>query len=507
MRFNRWLQDLSRLDFATSVGLYIMRDRIIMVRLRKALRKISLLAQEAQDLPPADDKQLLSGLTGWIPEDVSEIAVKVGSDSSHQAFRQAVLRLMAHCDAQRDSFYICLPQQQAVVQEIYLPTAAGADLTQVLDYEIERYLPFRREDVYYDYVPTAKKGDKISVMLVAVPKKSLAPLLDVLASVGIKVHGVETTVTALGNFLLFCAGTISDPIAAVGGHDGDLELVGVQNRDGGWRQVPELLYSYWFPKSQFAQAARRELLQQCVNSAAKLFSWGTGRDALSSADSEQPVTDDLVVAGNQLLGNGLEIAHASVLPAVGAALRGMREASFAGNILRAEVKSEQPVGPLAYVNAALAVLLVLGLCAWGATYPVKDELRLRQLQAENKKLEPAVTALRREEEALQNARSEQRFFVTLDQRRGEALRVLDELSKIVPSGAYLSNLRYRSGAVELQGSAENASGLIPLLERSPVFESVGFNAPSNRGRDNRETFSLKAALEQSKANSEKAQKP
>jgi general secretion pathway protein L len=159
------------------------------------------------------------------------------------------------------------------------------------------------------------------------------------------------------------------------------------------------------------------------------------------------------------------------------------------------------------VNAALVVLLVLGLCAWAVTYPVKDELRFRQLRAENEKLEPAVAALRREEEALQKARTEQRFFSTLDKQRGEVLRVLDELSKIVPSAAYLSNLRYRNGTVEMQGSAENASALIPLLERSPVFENVGFNAPSNRGRDNRETFSLKAELEQAKAKAEKGGKP
>jgi Tfp pilus assembly protein PilN len=268
--------------------------------------------------------------------------------------------------------------------------------------------------------------------------------------------------------------------------------------------VPELLYSYWLPEGKASEATRRELLQQCIKSAAKLYSWGAGRQALSSANGEPPSWEDLVVAGNQRLGSGLEIAHASVLPAVGAALRGLREGPFAGNLLKTELKEAQQTGPLAYVNAVLIVLLILGLCAWGAIYPVKDELRLRQLQAENTKLQPAVAALRREEEALQKARAEQRFFAALDKRRGEVLRVLDELSKIVPGTAYLSNLRYRSHTVEMQGSAENASGLIPLLERSAVFENVGFNAPSNRGRDNRETFSLKAELEQAKAKAEKA---
>jgi general secretion pathway protein L len=121
------------------------------------------------------------------------------------------------------------------------------------------------------------------------------------------------------------------------------------------------------------------------------------------------------------------------------------------------------------------------------------------LQGENQKLAPALTALRQQEAELQKATKELNFLSSLEQRKGEVLRVLDELSKIVPSSAYLSNLRLRDRILEVQGNAENASALIPLLERSSLFENVGFNAPSNRGRDNRETFSLKAEIEKSKA--------
>ena len=153
---------------------------------------------------------------------------------------------------------------------------------------------------------------------------------------------------------------------------------------------------------------------------------------------------------------------------------------------------------MTYVNAVLAVIVALAAIGWALTYPIKEELRLRQLEKENQKLQPIVEALRKQEEQLKRIRTEQAFFSQLDQRKGEVLRILDELSKIVPTNAYLTNLRYRNGNLELQGSAENASSLIPLLERSPVFENVGFNAPSNRGRDNRETFSLKADLEKPK---------
>jgi general secretion pathway protein L len=146
----------------------------------------------------------------------------------------------------------------------------------------------------------------------------------------------------------------------------------------------------------------------------------------------------------------------------------------------------------------LASLLLLAIVIWGVSYPLKDELRLRQLRVENEKLAPAIDALRRHEEQFEQLRKEASFFTSLNERRGEVLRVMDELSRTVPNSAYLSNLRYRAGVLEIQGNAENASAMIPLLERSPLFQNVGFNAPSNRGRDNRETFSLKADLEKVK---------
>src|ERR1700739_5024475 len=109
MMGNRWIHDLSKVDFVTSVGLYVLPDRLILARLRKNFRRVSLLEQEARDLPAGDDKQGHSGLTGMIPDDVREIALKAGHDSHERVLRQAFLSLMPHFNAARDSFYICVP--------------------------------------------------------------------------------------------------------------------------------------------------------------------------------------------------------------------------------------------------------------------------------------------------------------------------------------------------------------------------------------------------------------
>ncbi len=504
MNAHRWLNNIYRADFLSSVGLYITRDHLVLVRLRKNLLNVSLVEQEARELPRVENRQALAELTGWVTEDVREIALKAESESRDRAIRQALVSLLPHFSAARDAVYICVAQDQVIVQPIFLPLAAQDNLQQVLEYEIERQLPFRRDEIYYDYLLMGQRGDKIGLYLFAIPKSSLAGLLDLLDSFGIKPSGVETTATALANYLIFAKGEDADLAAVVGGHDQTLEMIGVQSKGEGWKPTHELLFSHWIPAPDWAQGAARELFNECLGRAPKLYGWGELGESLRAADGSPVEYEDLVTVGNQRLQGGKEILHPHVLPAIGAGLRGLRETFFATNLLHRQGADDRNGKTLSIINSILVTLLFIALIAWGVSYPIKDELRLRQLQAENKKLAPSVEALRREEAELQKARKEVKALVDIEQRRGELLRILDELSKIVPANAYFSNLRYRAGILEVQGNAENASVLIPAMERSPHFENVGFNAPSNRGRDNRETFSLKADLEKPK---EKTTKP
>ncbi len=493
-----WIRNLSRADFLKSVGLYITHDRLVFVRLRKNFLNLALLEHEVRELPHGENRQAISELTGWIAEDVREIALKAEHDSRERALRQAILSLLPHFNVARDSIYICVPQDQAVVQPLFFPLAAESNLRQVLEYEIERYLPFRREDMFYDFLPMGQWGERIALCLFAVPRKNLNGVLEVLGSLGIVPNGVETTVTALANYLLFCDREIAGSAAIVGGHDESWEMVGIQNRPDGWASTPELVFSHRLPASDWAEGVGRELLHECLRRASKIYGWGPAGEFFSSITNDPPLYDDLLAMGRQKLGLGATVSDPNLLPALGAALRGVRESSLGVNILQATGGEREGGKWLSLLNTVLVGLLAIALLGWGVSYPIKDELRLRQLQRENQKVEPAVQALREVETQLQTVRREERFLGDIEERKGEVLRVLDELTKVIPTSAYLSNFRYRNGVLEVQGNAENASALIPLLERSPMFENVGFNAPSNRGRDNRETFSLKADLEKAK---------
>jgi Tfp pilus assembly protein PilN len=494
MGLGQRLQDLSRADFLRSVGLYVMQDRLVMVRLRKSLLNVALLDQQDRDLPHSDTRPAIADITGWVAEDVKEIALKAENDSRERSLRQAMVSLLPHFNAGRDAVYLCIPQDQVMIQQIFLPLAAQDNIEQVLQYEIERQLPFRRDEIYYDYLANGKKGDKLSLYVVAVQKTIVDGLVSLLESFGIKPAGVEPDVTALLNYALYSTGPNNSRTAILAASEHSWDLLGVESKATSWNASHQVLFSHRLPHSEWAQGAGRELLRENLANVDKCYRWGNIGDMTGLPAEKFAAAEELQsLVGHRFSGLKSPLPEAA-LPAVGAALRGIREASVIGNFLRHE--NPEPAGgkALSMVNTVLGGLLALALIAWGISYPIKDEMRLRQLQRENQKFEAAIAALRRDENQLQQLSKEIGSLAELQGRRGEVLKILDELSKVVPSSAHLSNLRYRAGVLEVQGNAENASALIPLLERSPVFENVAFNAPSNRGRDNRETFSLKAEV-------------
>ena len=488
--YPRWLRLLSRADFLKSAGLYAMRDRLFLVRLRKDLLRLSVIEKEVSEVAMRED----------VPR--------------RQALSDALRSLLAHFDPGRDPLYLCLSPDQTMSCQLFLPQVAEENLPQVLEYEIERYLPLRREEIYYDFLPLGRRGDKVGVLLFAVPRKILDEMLDVLSALGVRPRGVEVSATALVNYLLFCAGGVAGPAAILGSHNQGWEIIGLQGRADIWGQKAEILFSHWLPQADWVRGPGAELFHKFLSQSPRLFGWGYLQDLLLAVQGDKLQLEELLALGKKgwgaddgfdppsinsgpepVEGSSAEgISHALFVPAFGTALRGLREAAFSVNLL----PGASPEGPgrlFSRLNVLLAVLLLIGLIVWGGSYPLRDEIRLRRMQQEIEKFAPSVEALRQEEDRLRALTKELAFLSEVRGRRAEVLLVLDELSRVVPPTAYLSNLRYRGENVELQGSAENASNLVPLLERSPAFKNVGFNAPSNRGRDNRETFSLKAEME------------
>lgn len=467
----RRLRSVARADFRRSVGVYVTPDRVHVVRMRRSLSRFTLLQSE-------------SVVTGR----------KLDSAAQGGPLAEAIQALLPSFGPANTAVYVCFAPEVAIECQVSLPQVAGDNLEQVLEYEFERLVPFRRDEIYYDFVRGAVKGDKISVSLFAVPKSVLEPVLETLTSFGFAPVGVETAATSLFNYLLFCNGGEPGVEVIVAAQGDALVLDGLRNTTGGWSPKSEILYTHRIPDSSWSRGLGKEMLRGLVDESPRFYSWGRIGEILIDQDDPTVSPKDLLELGRNRILMPSSVTD-EFLPAIGSCLRGLRESALPVNLLPGS-REKTKTKALSGFNAFLAVLLFVGLVLWGGSYAVKDELRLRQLESKLAQIQPAVRSLQNKEEELNGLTARFATLSELGASRGEVIKVLDELSRTVPTDAYLSSMRYRDGTVELRGSAVNSSNLVPLLEASGLFEEVGFNAPSTRrGGNNRETFSLTAKIE------------
>ncbi len=79
-----------------------------------------------------------------------------------------------------------LTAQQAIQKELVLPAAVKENLSQVVAYELDRYTPFKAEQVYFAIQPLEAKHEpgQIRVMLVLTPRETLDALYEDIKAMG-----------------------------------------------------------------------------------------------------------------------------------------------------------------------------------------------------------------------------------------------------------------------------------------------------------------------------------
>jgi general secretion pathway protein L len=142
------------------------------------------------------------------------------------------------------------------------------------------------------------------------------------------------------------------------------------------------------------------------------------------------------------------------------------------------------------------MVVVTGLLGIGLLWAqaVEQQRYLARLSAEIQRLDPEVKTVER---MATEAAGKAKLVGTLRSARTESVRalpVLQDLTQILPTDAWLQSVSMDRQGVELTGQANAAGQLIPLLENSPWLERVEFTSPVTRGQD-KEQFRIKAAWE------------
>jgi general secretion pathway protein L len=150
-------------------------------------------------------------------------------------------------------------------------------------------------------------------------------------------------------------------------------------------------------------------------------------------------------------------------------------------------------------GAGLLTLLAL-LCAGLGGYMLwvtydKYERALATLRAETDRAKREAQNVRR---TLDDGRAVLGEFAALEKMkrtRTPAVVVLDEVTKLLPDAAWVSEFRIEDDVVELTGLAKGATALPQVFERSVMFSDAALSAPLVFDqREERDRFSLKMKL-------------
>lgn len=476
------------LSLESSLGIQFAQDYVAIAFLKKFFRKVVL---DCHDAIP-------------IPEDMPE--------KERDAFiANALARLVKEKDINAESTWVSLPRNETLLRLISLPATAEENLAEVVRYEVGKYVSFPIEDIIYDYTVVERNSEDktLKLLLAIVRKDTFDRVLSILEKAGLHPLGMEVSTTSLLN-LAFSTRNGN-------GHKPTVALVQLDKDafETAWVHKGTLCYSHLATFDKEDVSARAAQIRREVRSgfrAAFSFQQWKGPDGIGSSaiyltgGKEAGELLSAVKDGPDFTLSPFPVSQVSthitlpessipqtVVPAVGLALRGIQKVPYAINLIPQILrKKTKKVG--LYLSIFLFFVVIGLTVAWGFSSVVKKRLVLHSIEQQIDALKSEVAeiqALHAETQAVEDMMA---CIVQAGEEGVSHLDILKELSTIVPSSVWLTNLRYRKGSLQLSGYAESASDLIAILDGSSVFHESEFTAPITRGREG-ESFKITTHVE------------
>jgi general secretion pathway protein L len=461
-----------------SLGIDFKQDHLALTLLRKSFARIDLVDYAVYYIPSEAQKE---------DREAQIISLVNTFVSKHQISRERVS--------------VAMPREKVISRFIRLPIAAKENLRKVLEYEMPKYTPFEKGEIYFDYSLLKEEQDWIHLFAVFARKADVDAYVSLLKKMGIQPTSIQIpSVAALNLFFYNNGGREGETSVLVDVGEPFFEMNLIQGRD--WRESLRLPLPKDAKEAKIIDTFKRSG-DVYSPSSATFFVYGLGADEiiLRSFKEADQLKGVLLPPMDRIQGERERSKSNRIYASIGVSLMGLISPRIDVNLLSPDLRKKvrQIAKPLLIILTSLA--LFFGL-TWGAGTFMHYRKEREAVNAEIAKRRPAVEAV----EKLQKQRDDYRKeIVELVQiRSGEISKgeVLEELTRLLPDTTWIWNLKYNGKEIELSGFADSASDLIPLLDKSPLFEKVEFLAPVTKemqmrgdGSKEKERFKIKAKIE------------
>ncbi len=154
--------------------------RELTVWLPEKLRQVLIEKTDAVYLSATADEVRLYRMVDGRQQALGGVSLDEKGAESYQQM------LAENPELEKAQFILRLNSAQGIAKVLSLPVAAKENLQQVVTFEIDRYTPFKAEQLYFSVKQTGHQGNgHLSVLLVLTPRKTLDTIFQGLIDIGI----------------------------------------------------------------------------------------------------------------------------------------------------------------------------------------------------------------------------------------------------------------------------------------------------------------------------------
>jgi Tfp pilus assembly protein PilN len=465
--------------FKESLGIDFKTNHLILSLLRRSFRKLRLVDYRIYPLWSEGQREVQEAQ--WI---------------------SLISTFISKNEVNGERVSVSIPREKALLRFLRLPLATKENLRKVLEYEAPKLIPFDKEAFFFDYQVLKEDAEWVYLMAVFVKKDELEPYLNLLKKVGIQPISIQIPAVAALNLFFYHEGDKGHEVSVLLDVNAPFyEMNILEGKE--WKDSFHLPLGGEKQEERILHAFRRGALKEPSLSRAMFFVYGLDatekalpnfQEADGMKGVASPPMDRIEVGADETLPD-------YIYPSIGLPLTGLTDTRLKVNLLPVEMRKKvREYGkPVFLILLSLAV--VLGL-TWGGRVYSRYEKELESLRAEIKKKKPEVEAVEKLQKQRTELTTEMAEFEKIARRAVSEVRILQELAQVLPDSVWIWQYKFSGREIEISGFADSASELIPLLDKSSLFEKVEFLAPVTKERErrigvekDRERFKIKMRLE------------
>jgi general secretion pathway protein L len=465
--------------FNTSLGIDFKSDHLILTLLQRSFRKIRMVDYQICPLGTEGPKEAQEAQ--WI---------------------NLITTFISRNEVDRERISISIPREKALVRFMRLPAAVKENLRKVVEYEAPKYIPFDREEFFFDFQILKEDGEWVELIVAFVKREDLDLYLNLLKKMGIQPISVQVPAVAAINLFLYHGGDEGNEVSVLlDFNEPFCEMNILKGRE--WKENFHLPLGHEKKEERILHAFRQSNPMEGSLARTMFFVYGVDatRIALSTFPEIKGMKGVSPPPMDRIKGREEEIPPSNIYSSVGLPLQGLTKTQFHLNLLPIELRKKvREYGkPTFFILLSLTILLAL---AWGGGVYSRYRNELESLREEMKKKKPAVEAVEKLQRQRVEFAAEMEEFGKITRGAASMVQILREMAQILPSSVWIWQYKFAGKEIEISGFADSASELISLLDKSPLFEKVEFLAPVTKEREKRvgvdrerERFKIKMRLE------------